>query len=62
MLNKKYIKQRTILFTITSIVMFIFFYQIPIITDDVYNWQNRDLFNKIPSEIIYVINQYGYLY
>lgn len=59
MLNKKYIKQRTILFTITSIVMFIFFYQIPIITDDVYNWQHRDLFNTIPSDINYVINQYG---
>ena len=52
-------KDKRLYFLLTSILIFFMFYKVPIIGDDVYNWQHRYMFNTISKDISYVMFQYG---
>lgn len=59
MVSKNYSKYRTFFFIIVSALMFLLFYKVPLIGDDVYNLQHREMFNTVQKSFDYVVGQYG---
>ena len=59
MISSHKVAKKNILFSIIAIIMFAFFYKVPIIGDDVYNWQHRYMFNTLSKDATYVVNQYS---
>lgn len=59
MVSKNYLKYRTLFFIMVSALMFLLFYKVPLIGDDVYNLQHREMFNTVQKSFNYVVSQYG---
>lgn len=60
MRDRKYYVSRNTVFIISSLIMFLIFYKVPILGDDVVNYQHRSDFNTIAKSTNYVINQYNW--